>query len=200
MLTLPDRTALILVDLQLAVDNPRWVRHGPRNNPGAEQAAAALLARWRRLGWPIVHIRHDSTEPDSTFRPGGPGHPFKPEAMPAVDETIIPKRVNSAFIGTDLERHLRDISAPALVILGVSTNNSLEATVRNAGNLGHRVFVPEDACFTFAVKDLRGRVWPAEDVHALSLANLSGEYATIASSTEILAAVPAQAVTPSSVA
>ena len=131
-----------------------------------------------------------STEPESTYKPGGPGHSFKPEVAPAADETIIAKQVNSAFIGTDLHRHLRDINAPALVILGVITNNSLEATVRNAGNLGHVVLVPEDACFTYGWKDLRGRVWPAEDVHALSLANLHGEYATVTSSAEILASVP----------
>jgi nicotinamidase-related amidase len=111
--------------------------------------------------------------------------------VPAADETIIAKQVNSAFIGTDLHRHLRDIDAPALVILGVITNNSLEATVRNAGNLGHVAFVPEDACFTYGWQDLRGRVWAAEDVHALSLANLHGEYATVTSSAEILANVPA---------
>ena len=188
---LPPRTALILIDLQKAVDHPRWARHGPRNNPAAEAAAAALLGRWRRLGWPIIHVRHDSTEPDSTYKPGGAGHAFKPEVAPAAGETIIAKQVNSAFIGTDLDRHLRDIAAPALVILGVITNNSLEATVRNAGNLGHRVLVPEDACFTYGWRDLRGKLWAAEDVHALSLANMSGEYATITSSSEVLASVPA---------
>ncbi|HET6619300.1 MAG TPA: cysteine hydrolase, partial [Dongiaceae bacterium] len=62
MVQLPERTALILIDLQRGVDDPRWARHGPRNNPGAEQAAAALLGRWRRLRWPIIHVRHDSTE------------------------------------------------------------------------------------------------------------------------------------------
>lgn len=187
---LPDRTALILIDLQRAVDDPRWARYGPRNNPGAESAAAALLGRWRQLAWPIVHVRHDSTDPESTYRPGGPGHPFKPEVARSADETIIAKRVNSAFIGTDLDSHLRDIGAPALVILGVITNNSLEATVRNAGNLGHRVFVPEDACFTYGWLDLRGKLWAAEDVHALSLANMHGEYATVTSSAEVQAALP----------
>lgn len=187
MLVLPDRTALILIDLQRAIDDPRWAAHGARNNPGAEQAAVALLQRWRHLGWPIIHVRHDSTEPDSTYRPGSPGHPFKPEVTPEAGETIIAKRVNSAFIGTGLDRHLRDMGIPALVILGVITNNSLETTVRHAGNLGHRVLVPEDACFTYGKRDLRGKMWTAEDVHALSLANLHGEYATITSSAEILA-------------
>jgi nicotinamidase-related amidase len=190
-LSLPDPTALILVDLQRAIDNPRWASEGPRNNPGAETTAAALLARWRERRWPVIHIRHDSTEPNSTYRPGQPGNDFKPETAPIPGETIIPKRVNSAFIGTDLDRHLRDTGVSTLVILGVITNNSLEATVRVAANLGYAVHVPEDACFTFARRDLRGRLWAAEDVHALSLANMHGEYARIIKAAEIMAALTA---------
>jgi nicotinamidase-related amidase len=189
-MTLPTPTALVLIDLQRAIDDPRWAAEGPRNNPRAETAAAALLARWRELGWPIAHVRHDSTEPSSTYRPGQPGNDFRPETAPHPGEIIFPKRVNSAFIGTDLDRHLRDIGVASLVILGVITNNSVEATIRNAGNLGYAVHLPEDCCFTFAQRDLRGRVWPAEDVHALSLANLHGEYATVTSSAAILAALP----------
>jgi nicotinamidase-related amidase len=189
-LNLPTHAALILIDLQPAIDDPRWAADGARNNPGAEAAAAALLGRWRDLGWPIVHVRHDSTEPGSTYRPGQPGNDFKPETAPISAETVVPKRVNNAFIGTDLDAHLRGIGARMLVILGVITNNSVEATVRNAGNLGYAALVPEDCCFTFARRDLRGKVWPAEDVHALSLANLHGEYATVTNSAEILAALP----------
>jgi nicotinamidase-related amidase len=188
--TLPSRTPLILIDLQYAIDDPRWAAEGPRNNPGAEASAAALLRRWRSLGWPVIHVRHDSTEPNSTYRPGQPGNAFKRETAPQPGETIIAKRVNSAFIGTELHHHLQDIGARTLVILGVITNNSLEATVRNAGNLGYAVLLPEDCCFTFAKRDLRGKVWPAEDVHALSLANLDGEYATVTNSVGILAALP----------
>ena len=188
-IALPHRTALILVDLQRAIDDPRWARHGPRNNSGAEAVASALLEHWRALGWPVIHVRHDSTEPDSTYRPDRPGNAFKLEVAPRSGETIVAKSVNSAFIGTDLDRHLRDIAAPALVILGVSTNNSLEATVRNAGNLGHTVYVPEDACFTFALRDGRDRHWAAEDVHALSLANMHGEYATVTNGDAILHAL-----------
>lgn len=189
-LKLPDPSALILVDLQRAIDDPRWAAEGPRNNPGAEAAGAALLARWRTVGWPIVHVRHDSTKPNSTYRPDRPGNAFKPEVAPQPDEPIIAKRVNSAFIGTDLDRHLRDNGVSTLVMLGVITNNSLEATVRMAGNLGYAVHLPEDACFTFARRDLRGRLWPAEDVHALSLANMHGEYARVTTSAAILAALP----------
>ena len=188
--TLPARTPLVLIDLQYAIDDPRWAAEGPRNNPNAEARAAALLARWRGAGWPVIHVRHDSTEPNSTYRPGQPGNDFKRETAPKPGEVIIAKRVNSAFIGTSLHHHLQDIGAATLVMLGVSTQNSFEATVRNAGNLGYAVYVVEDGCFTFAKRDLRGKVWPAEDVHALSLAVMDGEYARVTNSAEILAALP----------
>ena len=53
--------------------------------------------------------------------------------------------------------------------------------MRHAGDLGYRVFVVADACWAVDVVDLAGRRWPAEDVHALSLACLVGEYAEAAS-------------------
>ncbi|HYD99508.1 MAG TPA: cysteine hydrolase family protein [Alphaproteobacteria bacterium] len=184
-LALGPATVLLPIDLQQAIDDPRW---GPRNNPDAEAVVAALLAAWRLMGRPVWHIRHDSVEPDSPYRPGGPGHPFKREAMPLPGEPVIAKRTNSAFIGTDLEARLRAGGHESLVVCGVLTHNSVEATVRMAGNLGFRTVVAADACWAVDRRDLSGRLWPAADVHALSLANLHGEYATIATTAEILAA------------
>lgn len=179
-------TALLLIDLQQAIDDPRWAAAGPRNNPDAEARAAALLAHWRAHHWPVIHVRHDSTEPYSSYRPGQPGHAFKPEVAPLAHETVIPKHVNSAFIGTGLENALRRAGIGRLVIAGVITNNSVEATVRMAGNLGFDVLLAEDACFTYARRDLSGRIWSAEDVHALSLANLDGEYCRVTRTADIL--------------
>ena len=186
---LPTNTALLLVDLQKAIDDPRWSQLGPRNNPQAEANVAALLAAWRRDGRPIVHIRHDSTEPDSTYRPGSPGHAFKEEAMPLPGEAVIGKRVNSAFIGTGLDDWLRARGIGTLVVTGVITNNSVEATVRMAGNLGYDVRLVADACFTFARKDRSGRLRTADEVHDLSLANMDGEYATVVDTAEVLGEV-----------
>ncbi len=66
--------ALIVIDVQKAIDHPSW---GMRNNPEAESQIAALLSAWRAAGWPVYHIRHDSLEPQSHYRPGQPGHDFK---------------------------------------------------------------------------------------------------------------------------
>jgi nicotinamidase-related amidase len=178
--------ALIIIDLQKAIDDPRWAADGPRNNPEAEANVALLLQQWRQKGRPIFHIRHDSREPGSTYRPGQPGHDFKPEAMPHPGETVIAKEANSAFIGTDLEARLRAQGIGDLVIAGVITNNSVEATVRMAGNLGFAVHLVEDACFTFARRDYRGRRRSAEEVHDMTLANLAGEYAAIVTARELL--------------
>jgi nicotinamidase-related amidase len=178
-----ENAALLIIDLQRAIDHPSW---GIRNNPDAEASVARLLTRWRATQRPIFHIRHDSTEPQSHYRPGQPGNTFKPEAQPAPGEPVIAKRTNSAFIGTDLEARLRSAGITDLVICGVITNNSVEATVRNAGNLGFQVLLVEDACFTFGRKDWNGVMRTAEEVHAMSLANLDGEYCVVATANQIL--------------
>jgi nicotinamidase-related amidase len=184
MMRLPCDATLIVIDVQQAIDDPRW---GPRNNPGAESAIASLIAAWREEALPIVHIRHDSIEPGSPYAPGGPGHPFKPEAQPLDGETIIGKSAHSAFVGTPLEETLDALGATTLVLCGVLTHNSLEATARHAGDLGYRAFVVADACWAAAVR-VGDRLWDAADVHALSLAHLDGEYAAVVDCAATLAA------------
>jgi nicotinamidase-related amidase len=181
------RSTLLIIDVQCAIDDPRWAADGPRNNPRAEAAIARLLAAWRHAGWPIVHVRHDSTEPASTYRPGQAGHAFKPEAIPLPGETVVGKQVQSAFIGTDLAARLRAGGENRLVVAGVITNNSVEATVRVGANLGFDIRLPEDACFTFARRDYRGRLRAADEVHAMSLANLDGEYCRVTTTDQVLA-------------
>ena len=173
---LPSDSTLIVIDVQEAIDDASW---GPRNNEGAEAVIAALLAGWRREALPIVHIRHDSFDPHSPYRPGGPGHRFKALAQPLAGEKIVAKHANSGFIGTRLEETLDEIGATTLVVCGALTHNSVEATVRHGGNLGYRIFVVADACWAVDKLDLNGKLWPAEDVHALSLAHMHGEYAQV---------------------
>lgn len=173
---LPRDTVLMIIDVQKAIDDPRW---GPRNNPDAERKITRLLAAWRAAAMPVVHIRHDSDEPDSPYRPGQPGHDFKPETAPLPGETIVAKQVNSAFIGTGLERQLNAAGRTTLVICGALTPNSVESTVRHAGNLGYRVFVAADACWAVDKRDLTGRVWAAGDVHVLSLSHMQNEFARV---------------------
>jgi nicotinamidase-related amidase len=138
-------------------------------------------------GWPVIHVRHNSVEPNSPYRPGTPGHAFKPEVDSLDGEPVVAKTTNSAFIGTDLAEQLAAVRAKRLVTTGVLLENSVEATVRMAGDLGYEVLLPEDAVASIDRKDRCGRHWRAEDVHALTLAILDREYATVTITDALLA-------------
>src|SRR5438128_1728921 len=117
---LPSDAVLMIVDMQKAIDDPIW---RPRNNPEAEERIVALLAAWRNAQMPIIHVRHDSLEAQSPYRPGTAGHSFKAEVTPVEGEHVIGKNTNSAFIGTDLEQRLEAMGATTLVVCGVLTHN-----------------------------------------------------------------------------
>lgn len=179
--------ALLIIDVQKAIDAPYHAADGPRNNPDAESRIAQLLSAWRREHRPIIHIRHDSTTPSSAYRPGQEGNDFKTEVGPSPGEKVVAKQTNSAFISADLGVHLRKLEVQTLVVTGVSTNNSVEATVRMAGNLGFQTYLVADACFTFARRDYHGRLRTADEVHSMSLANLHDEYCTVVDTASVLA-------------
>ncbi len=180
---LATNVALLIIDMQQGMNQPTL---GRRNNPDAEMQMKRLLTAWRHAGQPIVHIRHISRTPGSVFWPGQQGCEFQPGLSPLPHEHVVEKNVPDAFTASGLERWLHAHAIKQLVIVGVITNNSVEATARSGGNLGFDVTVIADACYTFDQTDLSGRLWPAEDVHALSLSNLAMDYAKVALAGEIL--------------
>lgn len=182
----PPGAALLVIDVQKGFDAPGW---GARNNPEAESVIASLLEAWRAAGWPVVHAQHVSVEPGSALGPGQPGVEIKPEAKPREGEPLFQKSVNSAFIGTGLEDHLRSEGIESLVMVGLTTNHCVSTTARMAGNLGFETFVVEDATATFDRAGPDGVSHPAELVHAVSLANLHGEFAVVVQSSEVLSAL-----------
>lgn len=179
----PDHPALLIIDMQQCMASPDA---GARNNPQAEANIDTLLDAWRARAAPVVHVRHISRSPGSGFAPGQPGAGFQPVFGPRPGEHVVEKNVPDAFIQSGLERWLRVRGIERLVVAGVSTNISVECSVRSAGNLGFQVSVAADACFAFARRDHAGALRSADEVHAMSLANLAGEYATILSTAEAL--------------
>jgi nicotinamidase-related amidase len=182
----PSLTALIVVDVQRAFDE--WEAAGKRrNNPEAVARIADLLSAFRDRGAPIFHIRHQGTRPNSSFRPEATGYPVKDEAREIEGEPVIVKRVNSAFIGTDLEHRLRAAGIETLIICGATTNHCVETTTRMAGNLGFDAALVRDATWTFDRVGPDGDAHSAKDIHAMTLANLNGEFARIVSTAEAIA-------------
>jgi len=168
--------ALIIIDMQKGM---RFDSLPPRNNPQAEANIERLQAAWRAAGEPIVKVRHISRSPASVFAPGQSGVEFQEAFVPLAQEHVVEKNVSDAFIHTGLERWLHARGIRELVIAGVSTNNSVEASARTAGNLGFATIVVADACFAFEKRDFGGTLRSAEEVHRMALANLDGEYAEV---------------------
>lgn len=187
---MPSPVALIIIDMQRGM-LPKHT--GPRNNPAAEDNIARLLTVWRGRDLPIVHVRHISRLPSGSFWAGSENCEFQPRFEPLPHEHRLEKNVNDAFANSGLERWLRLRDISRLVVAGVSTNNSVEATVRAAFCLGFEVNVPGDACYTYDKVDILGVARPAEDWHVMALSNMHGEYATVTSTEDVVSAYAAPA-------
>ncbi len=180
---LPQKTALLVIDVQKAFDHPKW---GQRNNPEAEANVARLLKGFRSTGRPIIHIQHRNAAPGGLFSPGEPGFEVKPEARPEDGEPVLHKRVNSAFIGTDLEERLRAQAIQGIVVCGITTDHCVSTTTRMAGNLDFDAILVSDATATFDRVGPDGRRWSADDMHDSALASLSEEFAKVQTTDVVL--------------
>lgn len=186
METLPRNAVLLIIDVQAGMDEPSW---GHRNNPEAEENIGRLLAIWRQTNRPVFHVQHLSLLPDSPLRTTHPGHTIKEAVKPRQGELVFQKHVNSAFIGTDLERQLRARGCDTLVIVGLTTPHCVSTTTRMAGNLGFRTYVVSDATAAFGLVGHDGRHYPAEEIHTVSLVTLHGEFATVVLTETLLEAM-----------
>jgi nicotinamidase-related amidase len=177
------KAALLLIDVQQGFDDPSW---GRRNNPQAESNIVHLLQTWRSRQWPIIHIQHQSRIADSPLHPANPGYALKEQVQPLPGEVLITKQVNSAFIGTSLEALLRQQQITTLVVIGLTTNHCVETTTRMAGNLGFLTYLVGDATATFDRVGPDGKLYRAEDIHAISLASIHGEFAQVVTTDMLL--------------
>lgn len=176
--------AIVVIDMQKAFDGDGWP---PRWNADVDRNGLLLLDRWRSQGLPIFHVRHDSADLSSTLRRGAPGNGFRDGFVPLEGETLIVKTVNAAFIGTDLHDRLRSCGISTLIMFGISTDMCVSTTVRVGANLGYRVIVVEDACDCFDLPARDGSVIPAKVVHDVHIATLAFEFATVTTTSDLLA-------------
>ena len=173
-------TALLLIDVQVGVDVlSHWGgSNGRRNNPDAEAKMSQLLAAWRNAKLQVAFTRHDSRESASPLKFSLPTGAQKPGFEPAAGEIVVEKDVNSGFIGTDLEIQLRRAKISRLAIVGFFTNFCVETTTRMAGNLGFDTYLIEDCCSSSNRIGPDGVDRDPELVHAMTVANLHGEFCT----------------------
>ncbi|EDL66632.1 cysteine hydrolase family protein [Bacillus sp. SG-1] len=178
-----EKSALIIVDVQKAFDDPKW---GERNNLEAEENIRKILKVWRGKGRKVIHIQHKSDNPDSVFHPNNKGFAIKELVSPLEGEVEIPKKVNSSFIGTNLEELLKINKIETVVITGLTTPHCVSTTTRMSGNLGFETYLISDATAAFGMEDQNGKYYKPDIIHDVSLATLHEEFATILTTKQLL--------------
>ncbi|WP_374261084.1 cysteine hydrolase family protein [Zoogloea sp.] len=182
LLGLPAAPAPLSQSVLILVDVQNTYLRGTMRLDGVEAAleeCVRLLTRARAAGVPVIHIQHDA----------GPGTPYDIRAeigaiadpvAPLAGEPVVVKRHANAFIGTELEAHLRALGAPRqLVVAGFMTHNCVNSTARGAVNLGWPVVVPAAATATRALPAPGGGTVPAAEVQRANLAGLSDAFAVV---------------------
>ncbi|WP_269774899.1 cysteine hydrolase family protein [Bacillus siamensis] len=177
------KKALIIVDVQKAFDDKKW---GERNNVKAEENISKILKLWREKGWTVIYIQHISDKPGSLFYPKSEGVAIKEIVKPMDEEVIITKKVNSSFIGTNLEEFLTSNDITTVVITGLTTPHCVSTTARMSGNLGFDTYLISDATAAFGMRDQNGTYYDAAAIHNISLATLHDEFATILTTDQLI--------------
>ena len=169
--------ALVIIDIQ-----NDYFPGGKMELEGADAAAAnaaRALGEFRRKGAPIVHVRHLSVRPGATFFiPGTAGAEIHERVRPTGEERVIEKNFPNSFRATDLDKVLKAAGVKELVVAGMMTHMCVDASVRQAADLGYKVTLLGDACATRA-QSFGGESVPARQVHAAFLAALNGFYAKV---------------------
>ena len=179
---MPD-TALVVIDIQ-----NDYFPGGAMELEGADAAAAhasSVLKKFREQKLPVLHVRHLSTRPGATFfLPGTEGAEIHAKVKPQAGETVIEKGFPNAFRQTPLEEVLKAQNIKSLVVAGMMTHMCVDASVRQAADLGYKVTLLGNACATRA-QSYGGESVPARQVHTAFLAALNGFYAKVINAHEL---------------
>jgi biuret amidohydrolase len=80
---------------------------------------------------------------------GEPGHDIIPELYPLPTESVVDKPGHGAFYSTDLDLILRNRGINQLIVCGVTTENCIHSTIREAKDRGYRSLLLEDCTGSF---------------------------------------------------
>ena len=164
----------------LIIDAQEEYRSGALQLPDVDAAVAeitTLLQAARRLGTPVVHVRHLGI-PGGLLDPQGPRGHFLADLEPENGEPVIEKRLPNAFAGTELHERLQQLGHLDLIVCGFMTHSSVSTTVRAAKDYGYRCTLVDSAC---ATRDLpyAGELIGARQLHRMELAALADNYAIV---------------------
>ena len=178
-----ENSTLVLIDIQNIYFMPgEYQLYEPEK---AANNAGQLLKLYRQMHWPIVHVRHRFRLQDCDAREFSMLNDFYTEVVPLSGERVIYKDFPNAFQDTELLEYLRSIETKKLVVAGMMTYMCVETTVRACQLYDYHVSVVGDACATKALS-WQGKDIPAETVQAVYLAGLTGMFAKIVTTKDVI--------------
>ena len=177
--------ALVVIDIQR--DDFRGGKLPLQDPEAAAAMAGFLIERFRASGTPVIHVHHHAVRPGSTFLvPGTPGVEPWPSVHPIEGEPVLVKHFPNACLETGLNEVLDRIGARTVGLCGMMTHMCVDATARQAADLGYRILVAKDATATRSLT-FGGTTVPAPAVHAAFLAALNGTYGEVLPTPAIVA-------------
>ena len=136
----------------------------------ASAKAETVLTAYRDKKLPVIHVQHISTQPDSSsLLPCTKGADFYSAVAPIKNEMVIKKHYPNSFKDTTLLNHLIKNQINHLLIVGMMTHMTVDATVRAAHDLGFSCTVLHDACAARQL-EFHHSVITAQQVHFAFLA------------------------------
>jgi nicotinamidase-related amidase len=139
--------ALVVIDLQ------KGIVAGPTVHPAGEiiGRTAQLARAFRERGLPVVLVNVTGAAPGRTeavrpkFSLPSDWSKLVPELEQHSDDYIVSKQRLGAFIGTSLEKTLRQRGVTQVFLAGISTSSGVESTARSAYDCGFNVVLVVDA-------------------------------------------------------
>jgi nicotinamidase-related amidase len=137
-------TALVVIDVQKGMwSHPDFP---PYDDKGVLERIAALIAKARAAGVPVMYVQHyNLDEPNHPFKPGLPGYPFHEQIAPKPGDDVTVKHKSSAFHGTDLDAKLKARGVDHLVITGMQSEFCVNSTMRGAYERDYKITLVSDA-------------------------------------------------------
>lgn len=179
------KTALLVIDVQMALAHDD-AAGAERSCPEAETNIAKLMAHFRNIEGKVIHIHHHGLDADDPFHSDAPGSAVQHFAKPEEGEVVYIKNGSSSFIGTSLEKDLKDAGITRLITCGATANHCVETATRMASDLGFETYYAADAVWAYSATGPDGKIHSADTIHSTTLANLQGEFATVLTTDKLL--------------
>lgn len=196
----PRRTALVVVDMQVAFLKPGLPSEVPIAReivPNINRLAGAFRKVGGTVAWVYNTFGDEIFEDWSSFlggtyapdlarrvveqlQPGSEGHPLWPELDVHDEDWRVEKNRFSAFLpgASDIEGRLRDAGIDTVVITGTLTNVCCESCARDAMMRNFQVIMVTDGNATYT-----------DAIHNASLTSLSINFADLMSTDEVIGAL-----------